>query len=513
MVVSLARALLGAGLADAVTLGQASAISAEGGVPLVFALVRWRLLEAGQVAQALAQALGVTVAALDELPALPVLPVPRSVCARMRFLPLWRRGEVVGLAMSDPTDDDAVDQVVGACRVAVERILVNDDDLERALRHVYPRADELLPVRRPEGPPARPVGIEQAALPRTASSTKTIAHVAAPLFPTAVPAGLSPSPAAVVAPALPSRLATPAPVLAPTRIVSSPLVPPAASSSARVGSASTSALASVFTSSVPVVAVPPRAPSSFAAPPHARDVAGHDAFRSSTPLSDVTAPITPQVAEVRRAPLVFDPARPIVVHGEHTGVAVVGGIPEASAEMFAVSVVEGVPLDSPSEVFGNATVDMNRPGATVAAASAPGAPPTRVGTVADAVEPSQEMTLPSDMLAVVKLLVVAQGPVVDVVRGGLRPRLRELVIVGRIDEAIVLVASRGFDEVIVVDPVDTVAGSQQLAILASRVRRGVLALGQNDDLARLPRVRFARYAAGDDLVGLIAERLQEAARS
>ncbi|MBM4280976.1 MAG: hypothetical protein FJ137_09510 [Deltaproteobacteria bacterium] len=133
-----AALLLGAGVVDPATLGRASAIAVSGDVPVVFALTRWRLVDPAMIAGALSIALGMQVFALDSLgPALgqaPALPVARAACMRMRVLPVWRQGSVVALAMSDPTDDVSVAALAHAHQVAIERLLVNDDDLERVFQ-------------------------------------------------------------------------------------------------------------------------------------------------------------------------------------------------------------------------------------------------------------------------------------------------------------------------------------------------------------------------------------------
>ena len=406
---SLARVLLAARVADAATLGQASAISAEGGVPLVFALARWRLVDAGALAAALSRSLQREVTSLLLAPSPPPVALARSVCARLRVLALARRGDVVVLGMSDPTDDDAAGQVAAAFGVNIERVLVDDDELERALRRVYPRADELVPL---------------------ASSTAT------------VPASTSAS------------------------------LPP--------GFRSVGAFA---------------------------DVASSASSSSSSPPMQAPAPLPRTVSRPTASPPV----------ATTTIVQEVAGVDE-SASSFAVSVVESVPGDLPSEVFADA------PLASVTAPT--GAPhgmlftdrvvdrpvATRpAGWVSPAV--SQDVTIPADVLSVLKLLVVADPVVARGVDARLRPILRELVVVHRLEDAQHLLTGRTFNEVAIVDPPDTVAASQAIATLGARQKRGVLVVSQRMDFARLPGVRIVPCGVSEDVVGVITAALHAAARA
>jgi hypothetical protein len=166
--VPFATILLDAGVADATTLGRASSIAVAGDVPVVFALTRWRLVDCTLVAHALSRALGCPIVPLDALAHGPSLPVARAACVKMRVLPLWRRDGVVGLAMSDPTDDTSVEALATAYQVRVERLLVNDDDLERAFAALASRTDT--PAALPFGP-ASTSPVVGPALPWTPSAS------------------------------------------------------------------------------------------------------------------------------------------------------------------------------------------------------------------------------------------------------------------------------------------------------------------------------------------------------
>lgn len=133
-------------------LGMATRIAAEGDVSLVHALVRWRLVQAGELARALADGTGLAVKRIDQVQGPLLIPLPRVTCARLRIIPVWRRSDVVGLGMADPTDDGAAIEVARTFGVQVERLLIDDDDLDLALRRVFGWAGA--PSISPTAPPS-----------------------------------------------------------------------------------------------------------------------------------------------------------------------------------------------------------------------------------------------------------------------------------------------------------------------------------------------------------------------
>ncbi|HEY1098607.1 MAG TPA: hypothetical protein VGF99_06750, partial [Myxococcota bacterium] len=141
--VLLPRLLIDAGLADIATLGLATSIAAEADVALVHALCRWRLVSSSALCATLANALRLPITAVDTVAdthlaaAAASSTLSRPLCTRLRVLPLWTSGGVLGLGMTDPGDDGAVEQVVRACGLSVERLLVDDDALDRGLRRAF----------------------------------------------------------------------------------------------------------------------------------------------------------------------------------------------------------------------------------------------------------------------------------------------------------------------------------------------------------------------------------------
>ncbi len=137
--VSLARVLVDAGLTDSAWLGRATVIANEADVPMVHALTRWRLIDPNSLASALAAATGLPVTDLSTVQGPLPVSMSRTACHRLRVLPLSVVDAVLTLAMSDPTDEDTCAEVEEGMQLSVQRALVNDDDLETALRRVFAR--------------------------------------------------------------------------------------------------------------------------------------------------------------------------------------------------------------------------------------------------------------------------------------------------------------------------------------------------------------------------------------
>jgi hypothetical protein len=206
----LAAILLDAGVVDAATLGRASSIAVAGDVSVIFALARWRLVDPAVIAATLSRAFGQPIVALDSLAQAPALPVQRAACVRMRALPVWRNGSVVGLAMSDPTDHASVEALAQAHRVNIERLLVNDDDLERAFLALAARAEAGQGA--PSSAPATvPWGTGLSSPPPMAGAT-WLPHASAPGGAGPVPGQIgAPMPASASVPPWPGATTAPAP--------------------------------------------------------------------------------------------------------------------------------------------------------------------------------------------------------------------------------------------------------------------------------------------------------------
>jgi hypothetical protein len=128
-------------------------------------------------------------------------------------------------------------------------------------------------------------------------------------------------------------------------------------------------------------------------------------------------------------------------------------------------------------------------------------------------------TLQNDVLTLMRLLVavddVAAG---DALVSSFGLRLRDLRVVAVEKAADELAraadARRRFDVVVVVQPKNTISGSQQLAAVAARAKSGVVVVSDVADFGRLPGVKAIieppQQAAG--LIGIVEKVLADRAR-
>lgn len=480
----LARLLLDTGLADMPLLGMATRIATEGDVSLVHALVRWRFVAAGDLARALAETLAVPITAVASFDGQVPVPLPRATCARLRVLPLWRNGDVVGLAMSDPTDDTAVHEIGRLAVSPIERLLVNDDDLDLALRSVFGRTPA--PTTMGAFDSSSSVWLWNS-LPPTTPITPP-APVQPPLPPVLPPA---PAPSTPPVPALASPPPT-TPYGGDEAVVDFDAVDdvaatqPVGNKTASMPRSPTAPPAVEVRASGPAAAAPSDPSELFVDPiPEATSIVDDEAFLSQSsgvftsntvdlpmPRSQAPLPVTRvTVPPVLPPPPVAEPTR-----------APAPAVSEVTNEVHAM--------------------EFSDPTAVVAALS-PAAP----AVVTD------DRTIPNDnVLFVMRVLLIGEGPAVDTVATELRRRIRQFQHTP-LPAAARELEQRRYDAVIVIDPPDTVTGAQQLALVASRARGGVVVVSNTTDHARLPGVRTVQTRPSDDeLANLVVELLQRRAR-
>lgn len=127
-------------LVDAQLLGEAAAQQAvvkakQAKVPLVTYLVQQRLVQSRPLAELAAQEFGVPfldLAAIDK-DQLPKDIVNEKLMQQHHFLPLNKRGNKLFIALSDPTNQQAINDVSFGSKLAVEVVLVEDDKLHQAI--------------------------------------------------------------------------------------------------------------------------------------------------------------------------------------------------------------------------------------------------------------------------------------------------------------------------------------------------------------------------------------------
>lgn len=135
MLSGLARQLVDAQLLAEPAAQQAVVRAKQAKVPLVTYLVQQRLVQSRPLAELAAQEFGVPfldLAAIDK-EQLPKDIVNEKLMQQHHFLPLSKRGNKLFIALSDPTNQQAINDVSFGSKLAVEVVLVEDDKLHQAI--------------------------------------------------------------------------------------------------------------------------------------------------------------------------------------------------------------------------------------------------------------------------------------------------------------------------------------------------------------------------------------------
>ena len=133
MLSGLARQLVDAQLLAEAAAQQAVVKAKQAKVPLVTYLVQQRLVQSRPLAELAAQEFGVPfldLSAIDK-EQLPKDIVNEKLMQQHHFLPLNKRGNKLFIALSDPTNQQAINDVSFGSKLAVEVVLVEDDKLDR----------------------------------------------------------------------------------------------------------------------------------------------------------------------------------------------------------------------------------------------------------------------------------------------------------------------------------------------------------------------------------------------
>jgi type IV pilus assembly protein PilB len=117
--------------------------SAKRRQPLVQYLVEQKLLDSRRIAIAASNEFGVPLFDLDavDLPDLPTNLVDEKLIRKHRALPIYRRGNRLFLALSDPTNGQALEDVRFNTGLTTEVVLVEDDKLAAAIERAIEAQD------------------------------------------------------------------------------------------------------------------------------------------------------------------------------------------------------------------------------------------------------------------------------------------------------------------------------------------------------------------------------------
>jgi type IV pilus assembly protein PilB len=135
------------GLIDEAAMLDAIASSRERKTHLVSWLVSHDLAAARDIAIAASQEFGVPLLDLDAVAydLDTVRLVSDKLLAKHRVLPLIKRGKRLHVAVSDPTNLHAVDEIKFQTGLAIEAVVVEDDKLQRAVQKAIEQVDTSMP--------------------------------------------------------------------------------------------------------------------------------------------------------------------------------------------------------------------------------------------------------------------------------------------------------------------------------------------------------------------------------
>ena len=135
----LAQQLISEGVVSEANMKTAQTESQQQQIGLVPYLVDNKLADASHLAQMLSQAFGDPLFDLDALN-LDVIPrnlVDEKIVRKFNALPLFKRGQRLFIALSDPTRVDAIDAIAFNSRLSIETIVVEEDKLKRHIEKIY----------------------------------------------------------------------------------------------------------------------------------------------------------------------------------------------------------------------------------------------------------------------------------------------------------------------------------------------------------------------------------------
>ena len=143
----LAQRLVQDGLLDESTMQEALTRAKEGHQSLVTHLVNSNLATARDIAISASNEFGVPLLDLDAITPDPdtYRVVSDKLLQKHRVMPLMRRGKRLFLAVADPTNLHALDEIRFQTSMSIEFVVVEDDKLQKAVEKAIEQADAAMP--------------------------------------------------------------------------------------------------------------------------------------------------------------------------------------------------------------------------------------------------------------------------------------------------------------------------------------------------------------------------------
>lgn len=135
----LAQQLTTAGIVSAANMKTAQTEAQQQQTSLVSYLVDQKMANAYQLAQLMSQSFGDPFFDLNVLSndVIPKDLVDEKIIRKFNALPIFKRGQRIFVALSDPTRIDAIDAIAFNSRLSVETVVVEEDKLKKRIESVY----------------------------------------------------------------------------------------------------------------------------------------------------------------------------------------------------------------------------------------------------------------------------------------------------------------------------------------------------------------------------------------
>ncbi len=142
----LARKLVLDGILDEATAGQAFQSALKEKTPFVSYLVENKLAPANKIALSAAKEFGVPLLDINAIEIDPEITklVKESLVKKHHALPIFKRGKRMFIAVSDPTNLMALDEIKFAVGMGTDAVLVEEDKLQKAIDKALDEADTSL---------------------------------------------------------------------------------------------------------------------------------------------------------------------------------------------------------------------------------------------------------------------------------------------------------------------------------------------------------------------------------
>ena len=136
---SLAQQLINAGIVSEANMQTAQAEAQQQQIGLVPYLVANKMADAYQLAWLLSESFGDPLFDLDTISSdtLPKDLVDEKIVRKFNALPLFKRGQRLFVALSDPTRVDAIDAMAFNSRLSIETVLVEENKLKKHIETIY----------------------------------------------------------------------------------------------------------------------------------------------------------------------------------------------------------------------------------------------------------------------------------------------------------------------------------------------------------------------------------------